>query len=218
MLMNETKLDQVKKRGRPFDPAKLGLVVATAKKLFSENGFERTTIDAISEACGVTKKTIYNHFNSKEALFGATVLDKVKEQFQIESANLDALNPINGLTVIATQFLGLIRKDEVLGAHRTMFASATSHMALCKTFYTNAPLTVHEEVARYLARCESLNIHDPHTAADQFLSLFLGLDHIRCLLGFEKPSQPQDQDLIKNNVDFFIRAYTCANHLPPQRR
>ncbi len=207
-LMNENKLEQSKKRGRPFDPSKLRLVVDTAKKMFSESGFERTTIDAISEACGVTKKTIYNHFNSKEELFGATILDKVNEQFSINSSDLNELNPREGLTIIANQFLGLIRKDEVLGAHRTMFACATSHSELCNTFYKNAPLTVHAEVTRYLAKCKSLNIRNPELAADQFLSLFLGLDHIKCMLGFEKPDKSKDQTLVKNNVDFFIAGYS----------
>jgi len=206
--MNENKIVQGKKRGRPFDSTKIRQVVSTAKKLFSENGFERTTLDAISEASGVTKKTIYNHFNSKEELFGVTVLDQVKEEFSINSSDLDEHNPREGLSIIANQFLGLIRRDEVLGAHRTMFACSTSHIELCKTFYKNAPLTVHGEVVRYLTRCNSLNIKDPHLAADQFLSLFLGLDHIKCMLGFEKPSKLQDQDLIKNNIDFFIAAYS----------
>jgi len=206
--MNENKLSQVKKRGRPFDQSKMRLVVATAKKLFSENGFERTTIDAISEASGVTKKTIYNHFNSKEELFGATILDKVKEQFSIDSEELDENDPSKSLTIIANQFLGLIRRDEVLGAHRTMFACATSHNELCNTFFKNAPLTVHAEVTKYLAKCKSLNIKNHQLAADQFLSLFLGLDHIKCMLGFEKPSKSEDQELIKSNVDFFIRGYS----------
>ena len=62
----KNKIPLEKKRGRPFDPSKVGFVVSTAKKLFSENGFERTSIDAIAKESGVTKKTIYSHFNSKE--------------------------------------------------------------------------------------------------------------------------------------------------------
>jgi TetR/AcrR family transcriptional repressor of mexJK operon len=206
--MSQNKTTQEKKRGRPFDPVKIGLVVASAKKMFSENGFERTTLDAISKESGVTKKTIYSHFNSKEELFGATVLDRVREEFAINSTDLDENNPTAGLTIIANQFLRLIRRDEVLGAHRTMFSCAITHHELCDTFYKNAPMKVHTEVAQYLAKCKALKIKDPNIASDQFLSLFLGLDHIKCMLGFEKPTKSKDQMLIKNNVDFFIRAYS----------
>jgi TetR/AcrR family transcriptional repressor of mexJK operon len=206
--MNQDKTAQEKKRGRPFDPKKIGLVISTAKRMFSETGFERTTLDAISKASGVTKKTIYSHFNSKEALFGETVLDRVKEEFSINSADLDGSNPSLGLTIIANQFLGLIRRDEVLGAHRTMFSCATTHVELCHTFYENAPLRIHAEVTKYLAKCKTLNIKDHSVAADQFLSIFLGLDHIKCMLGFDKPNNLKDQVLIKNNIDFFISAYS----------
>lgn len=206
--MNQNKKAQEKKRGRPFDPVKIGLVVTTAKRMFSENGFERTTLDAISKESGVTKKTIYSHFNSKEELFGATVLDRVREEFSINSTDLDGNNPSAGLTIIANQFLALIRRDEVLGAHRTMFSCATTHSELCDTFYNNAPLRIHAEVAQYLAKCKTLKIKEPDVAADQFLSLFLGLDHIKCMLGFEKPNKSKDQALVKNNIDFFIRAYS----------
>ena len=206
--MNQNKIAQEKKRGRPFDPIKIGLVVSTAKRMFSENGFERTTLDAISKESGVTKKTIYSHFNSKEELFGATVLDRVREEFTINSADLDGSNPSAGLTIIASQFLGLIRRDEVLGAHRTMFSCATTHSELCDTFYKNAPLRIHAEVAQYLAKCKTLNIKELDVAADQFLSLFLGLDHIKCMLGFEKPNKSKDQALVKSNIDFFIAAYS----------
>ena len=205
--MNQNKITQEKKRGRPFDPIKIELVVSTAKRMFSENGFERTTLDAISKEAGVTKKTIYSHFNSKEELFGATVLDRVREEFSIDSADLDENNPSAGLTIIANQFLGLIRRDEVLGAHRTMFSCATTHKELCDTFYENAPMKIHAEVAKYLSRCKMLKIKNPNIASDQFLSLFLGLDHIKCMLGFEKPTTLKDKALIKNNIDFFMRAY-----------
>lgn len=204
----QNKIPLEKKRGRPFDPSKIGLVVSTAKKLFSENGFERTSIDAIAKGSGVTKKTIYSHFNSKEELFGATVLDRVREEFSIDSSNLNDEKPTVGLTIIANQFLSLIRRAEVLGSHRTMFSVATTHPEVCNTFYKNAPLTIHAEVVKYLAKCKTLKIKDPDVAADQFLSLFLGLDHIKCLLGFERPTNSRDQALIKNNVDFFISAYS----------
>lgn len=208
MLMSQNKIIQEKKRGRPFDPIKIELVVSTAKRMFSENGFERTTLDAISKESGVTKRTIYSHFNSKEELFGATVLDRVREEFSIDSADLDENNPSAGLTIIANQFLGLIRRDEVLGAHRTMFSCATTHTELCDNFYKNAPMKIHAEVAQYLSKCKTLKIKNPNIASDQFLSLFLGLDHIKCMLGFEKPSKSKDQELIKENIVFFINSYS----------
>jgi AcrR family transcriptional regulator len=43
-------------------------VIEAALSLFGERGIERTSMDAIAAACGVSKATIYNHWADKEAL------------------------------------------------------------------------------------------------------------------------------------------------------
>ncbi len=183
--------------------------MSAAQRLFTRNGFERTTIDAISDMSGVTKMTIYSHFKSKEELFGATILSRVENEFLLTDEELDPNKPIYGLTVIAKQFISLIRKDEVLSAYRTMFASTFTHPEICNTFYQNGPMKVHREVSEYLKKCsgtKSLNINDFDLATTQFLSLFQGLNHTKCLLGLGKPSKKEDDDLILKNVEFFIKA------------
>ena len=153
--------------------------------------------------------SVQGHFKSKEELFGATISSRVENEFLLTDEELDPNKPIYGLTVIAKQFISLIRKDEVLSAYRTMFASTFTHPEICNTFYQNGPMKVHREVSEYLKKCsgtKSLNINDFDLAATQFLSLFQGLNHTKCLLGLGKPSKKEDDDLILKNVEFFIKA------------
>jgi len=113
------------------------------------------------------------------------------------------------LLKIAKQFLTLLRKEETLGTHRIMFSSALIHPELCLEFYQRGPLEIHQQVAVYLDQCskeKSLKITNSDSSASQFLSLFLGLDHIRCMLGLKKPSRKDDEQLILKNVNFFIEA------------
>jgi AcrR family transcriptional regulator len=49
-------------------------ILTTAYELLYKEGFARVSMDAIAQATGVTKRTLYNHFTSKDALTGA-VLD-----------------------------------------------------------------------------------------------------------------------------------------------
>jgi TetR/AcrR family transcriptional repressor of mexJK operon len=198
-----------KTRGRPIDTSKLKSVISTARMLFAKNGFEKTTLDDIAEISGVTKMTIYSHFKSKEKLFGATITDKVNEEFSFNIEELDPRNPKDGLLKIAKQFLTLLRKEETLGTHRIMFSSALIHPELCLEFYQRGPLEIHQQVAVYIDQCskeKSLKITNSDSSASQFLSLFLGLDHIRCMLGLKKPSRKDDEQLILKNVNFFIEA------------
>ena len=48
-------------------------LVATAVDLFSEHGFHATGIDAILAKAGVSKKTLYRHFRSKDELILAAL-------------------------------------------------------------------------------------------------------------------------------------------------
>ena len=49
-------------------------IVNAAYEFFYRDGFARANVDAIAESAGVTKRTLYNHFESKDALVAA-VLD-----------------------------------------------------------------------------------------------------------------------------------------------
>ena len=48
-------------------------LVDTAVKLFSKHGFRATGIDRVLAESGVAKKTLYNHFRSKDELIIATL-------------------------------------------------------------------------------------------------------------------------------------------------
>jgi len=49
-------------------------VVAVATELFSREGYEATTIDAVLTAAGISKGALYHHFSSKEDLFEAVFM------------------------------------------------------------------------------------------------------------------------------------------------
>lgn len=44
-----------------------------AYRLLYKEGFQRTSVDAVADAAGVTKRTLYNHFESKDALIAAVL-------------------------------------------------------------------------------------------------------------------------------------------------
>lgn len=53
--------------------SKREIIVSTALELFYLNGFHATGIDKIIAVAGVSKKTLYNHFTSKDELILATL-------------------------------------------------------------------------------------------------------------------------------------------------
>src|SRR5882757_5028208 len=59
--------------------ATIGAILAAARRLFAEEGFEATSIDAIAASAGVAKGAVYHHFQSKEEIF-TRVLDGVQAE------------------------------------------------------------------------------------------------------------------------------------------
>lgn len=56
------------------------VIIEHAIAVFSRKGFDAASMDEIAEAAGVSKKTVYNHFQSKERLFQEIVADFLKQR------------------------------------------------------------------------------------------------------------------------------------------
>ncbi len=55
-------------RTKPSKLSKRDQLIQTAVKLFGKNGFHATGVDTIAAESGVTKRTLYAHFRSKDEL------------------------------------------------------------------------------------------------------------------------------------------------------
>jgi TetR/AcrR family transcriptional regulator of autoinduction and epiphytic fitness len=55
-------------------------ILDTAKSVFLESGFERTSMDVVAARAGTSKRSLYAHFATKEALFSSCV-ERIHELF-----------------------------------------------------------------------------------------------------------------------------------------
>lgn len=55
------------------------LIIAAAEKLFLQRGFETTSMEDVSKDSGLTKRTIYRYFISKEDLFFAVAVEETRK-------------------------------------------------------------------------------------------------------------------------------------------
>lgn len=51
-------------------------IIAAATRLFYNDGIRAVSVDAVAEKAGVTKKTLYYHFTSKDDLIAATIVGR----------------------------------------------------------------------------------------------------------------------------------------------
>ena len=70
-------------KGIPLTESELdrrrGEIMDTAVRLFTEKGFNETSMRLIAEAAGVGKSTLYDYFPSKDEILIAYVLDEVRQ-------------------------------------------------------------------------------------------------------------------------------------------
>ena len=71
-------------------------ILRAARKLFDEKGLEELSLRSVAKRVGITPMAIYRHFDSKEALVDALVLDGLAQW----SSRVDALPPAKGLTKV----------------------------------------------------------------------------------------------------------------------
>lgn len=74
-------------------------IIETAGKLFHKFGFKKVSMDEIAREAGVTKKTVYAYFPSKEELLKYFILQEIKHMKniieEVESTNDDFFDMIN---------------------------------------------------------------------------------------------------------------------------
>ena len=64
-------------------------ILDAALKVFSEKGYDLSSMDEISEAADASKRTVYNHFESKEALFIAVVMSFIEMTDEFKKVEFD---------------------------------------------------------------------------------------------------------------------------------
>jgi TetR/AcrR family transcriptional repressor of mexJK operon len=198
--------------GRPKDLEKRAAILEAGKRLFPQQGFEGTSMDAIAAEAGVSKLTVYSHFTDKETLFKEVIAAKCEEQLPDTVFLADLKGPLRGqLLAIARGFFGLVVSDDAIAMHRMMTAQTQGSVKLAELFWEAGPLrvmTAFEAFLRDEVAAGQLDISDTHRAASQFFCLLKGELHARLMCGCRQPITSSEIDEhLDATVDMFLRAY-----------
>jgi|ERR1022692_4733451 AcrR family transcriptional regulator len=158
-------------------------ILASAARLFAEQGFEGASMPAIAKASGITAGAIYKHFKSK----GELLLEVVKRSF--ESTPLFIQNAAPGNEATALPRLASVYTEPELKPVRQL--SIEVHSAASKDSEVRELLALSNEVAIQRIR-ESIALAqregkldskmNPDFTARLFCILVMGLLHMDTLL------------------------------------
>lgn len=103
-------------------------ILESAYRLFYGQGFGRVGVDAVAEAAGVTKRTLYNHFASKDDLVAA-VLEAQGDMASAEIARWCDDEPETPEALVATVFARLRTWADMPGWRGSGFTRAVMEFA-----------------------------------------------------------------------------------------
>lgn len=140
---------------------KRAAVIAAATEEFLAAGFEATSMDRIAARAGVSKRTVYNHFPGKEALFAAILQQLWDASAAGDAPVYSAKRALRGqLLQLLMRKLSLLNDEAFLSLARVAIAAGI-----------HSPERARDMVARMSEREEDLTLWIRAAAADGRLTV-----------------------------------------------
>ncbi|KKK63479.1 hypothetical protein LCGC14_2993870 [marine sediment metagenome] len=195
-------------------PDKRGQIVAAARKLFLENGYGATSMDAIADEANVSKRTVYSHFQNKENLFGALITVMCESMGGPRAALATDQPPEKVLTAYGRRILNIVLNPEALAVFRVVLSESPQFPEISQMFCSSGPDPMCAFLSGYLAELDAagtLEIGDPKIAAEQFINMVKGPFFTSLLFGVgEPPSEAEAERALDQAVSIFLKGVQPA--------
>lgn len=195
------------KPGRP--KSRREALLEAAAKVFFEQGYAATSIDAIIERAGGSKRNIYNEFGNKQGLFSAIVTenaDKVLSTLVIEESKERDLR--RTLTAFGRDLMTAYTSSALIGIYRIAITEASRFPDLVASFYQQGPDRATSRLAEVLEGASQrgeIRTDDCRRAAGHFVGMIRGNLHLQVVLGLRAPpSEEEAREVVDSAVEIFL--------------
>lgn len=213
----QTKLARQVSPGRPPKaevPALLRRILSVAADEFINQGYATANVARIARDAGVSKKTIYLRYPTKEALLVAVVTDLVERSHDaiIGAMSSSDGDPEHMLTNFGVQAARNWAGPEEIGLYRLIISEAPRFPELA-SLYCDSMDHFRVALADYLRQQNELGtlaVPDAPAAAHQFGMLVYGDIREKVLLG-ETVTDKDITSVVQRAVHVFLGGYTSAS-------
>ncbi len=174
-------------------------------------------MEQVAIESGAGRQTVYNQFESKKALFDATVallwedmpIDRIVSR-QIEKTPL----PEQALMEIGLAIADFWAPEEAVAFVRMIISESIHFPELAQSFFTSGQDPARRAVIAYLSvlrDTKALDVSDPALAAGQFIGLISEpLLWSRVIGGGKSPSKERKKHVVEEAVQTFLSRYRAA--------
>ncbi|WP_106815712.1 TetR/AcrR family transcriptional regulator [Microbacterium timonense] len=202
---------------RPEDPRVARsrvLILDAAIDAFLEFGYDGVSVEIVAERAGVAKRTVYNIYGDKDALFRATIGRSIAtaERFAMLLAEaIDALQDVDlELPRLAEKLAEDVLLGPVLPLRRLLVGEAARFPDLVAQYRERAPDMILHAFASAFARLTDrglLAVAAPTLAAEHFAFLVMGAEMDRGMFGTTIAGPAQVRAKAREGARVFLAAY-----------
>lgn len=199
------------KEKRTLSDRKRDDIINAAIKEFEQNGFQKTSMDQVAKTANVSKRTVYNHFPSKDSLF--TEITSIMWEKGLSAtayAYRDDVPLDIQLTAIAEQEMDLLKSDEFVSVSRLIFAECFhSKEAIDKAMAQMGEAESGLDIwLKQAIEDNRLRIPDHEVASAQFYGMLKSLAFWPQVIGYGAfPDKSTYRELVDSSVSMFLKQY-----------
>jgi len=183
-------------------------ILAAARCLFIEKGYEQTTLAEIVNRAGGSLTTVYKLFGNKDHLLEAVVLDNAASGEAIIQGVADAgLAPAPALHAIARALHQLFLDPEVVAIVRIVIARSVSDPQFARQFFERTAYRTRDAIEALLNRWQAEGIAMNGSAeflADMFMGLLVSDLQTQAISHGAMGSAPPER--LSERTEFFLTA------------
>lgn len=187
-------------------------ILDAAVSEFQERGFAGASMDRIAARAKVSKRTVYNHFDGKEALFQA-ILEVMAEQVNaaLEVA-YDPARPIEPQLVELGRAEGrLLTSAPFMRLARMAFGETVRDPALAKEMTERMEkISVFRDFFKAAHAAGAITASDPELASAQFTGLIKSQAFWPAVFTGQEVGNEEMEKIIQTSVEMFLRSYASV--------
>ena len=198
--------------GRPKDLEKRQRILDAATQLFLQHGYHGSSMNQIAQAAGVTKLTVYNHFQDKANLFTCAIEDTCEHIIQARPIELKADSDFKTVFYETCALsMNIVNLPEAIKLDLLLMELAAEQSPLLTQFFRASHGFLDQLWGNFFSLAQQYQFiqpDDPIKQTELMMSLLFGKRHQQVMLGvLPIPDTAQQQIIIQDAIQIFLLRY-----------
>ncbi|WP_395175205.1 TetR/AcrR family transcriptional regulator [Roseibium alexandrii] len=171
-----------------------GRILSAAKKLFFTEGFDRVSVERLAKEASVSKTTLYKYYGDMPGVLKAIAESEADQlDFSVGADEQSAKDIEDRLIDLGARLLKEIDAPEKVQFDRLVHEQARHYPDLAEVYYGALYARTQNYLSALIALGQKKGLFRSNVSsdllADQLLSMWLGLNRTRTLLGIVHPTK-----------------------------